>query len=114
MAAKARVVFDRYVFDVLMRDLVGHDGRPSAYLVYVHLASRPGRGAVQTSYTDIAGATGLSKRGVQEAVAWLARRKLIDVSRAGPTSVPYYAVQRPWRRKPTEGRARLGANNRAP
>ena len=93
-----RVAFDRYVFDVLMRDLVGHDGRASAYLVYLHLASRTGRGIVRASYTDVASATGLSKRGVQDAIAWLARRRLIDVTREGPTSVPFYAVRQPWRR----------------
>ncbi|HEX3468458.1 MAG TPA: helix-turn-helix domain-containing protein [Candidatus Elarobacter sp.] len=98
MNGTSKVAFDRYVFDVLMRDLVGHDGRASAYLVYLHLGSRAARGVVRASYTDVASATGLSKRGVQEAVAWLARRQLIDVTREGPTSVPLYAVRQPWRR----------------
>ncbi len=31
------VPVDDYVFDVLMRDLVGHDQQPGAFLVYLHL-----------------------------------------------------------------------------
>ena len=33
------IVLDDYVMDVLMRDLVGHDRAPSAFLVYLHLWS---------------------------------------------------------------------------
>ena len=28
---------DDYVLDILMRDIVGHDRQPAAYLVYLHL-----------------------------------------------------------------------------
>ena len=36
---------DEYVLDVLMRDLVGHDKSPSAFLVYLHIWSQTeGRG----------------------------------------------------------------------
>jgi len=34
------LAFDDYVTDVLMRDLVGHDRRPVAFLVYLWLAQR--------------------------------------------------------------------------
>ena len=31
------IPIDDYVLDVLMRDLIGHDQKPAAYLVYLHL-----------------------------------------------------------------------------
>ncbi len=31
------IPIDPYVLDTLMRDLIGHDRRPSAYLVYLAL-----------------------------------------------------------------------------
>ncbi len=31
------VAIDAYILDALMRDLVGHDRRPSAFLVYLYL-----------------------------------------------------------------------------
>ena len=33
------ISLDDYIFDVLMRDLVGHDRRPVSFLVYVWLAA---------------------------------------------------------------------------
>jgi hypothetical protein len=98
MATTATTVrLDRYVVDVLMRDLIGHDGRPSAYVVYLHLATRSQR-TIALSHAEIARATGLSKRGTQLGIAWLKRRGLIDVQRERPTAVPVYRVLRPWRR----------------
>ena len=90
---------DEYVVDVLMPDLVGHDRQASAFLVYLMLYRRThGSGAsnVQVSLIDIATATGLSKRSVQEALRWLNRRRLLSVQRAGITAVPVYTVKRPW------------------
>jgi hypothetical protein len=98
----AAVAIDAYVLDTLMPDLVGHDRQPSAFLVYLFLWRRThGSGAadVQVALADIAEATGLSKRAVQDAVAWLARRKLIAVARASITAVPVYSTLRPWRRQ---------------
>jgi hypothetical protein len=92
---------DRYIVTTLLRDLVGHDRHPSAYLVYLHLTIRAtgGRHATVTaSYEDLATATGLSKSGVQQAVRTLKRRRLIRVERATPTSIPEYEVMTPWRR----------------
>ncbi|MGH7572605.1 MAG: helix-turn-helix domain-containing protein [Gemmatimonadota bacterium] len=92
---------DEYVIDTLMRDLVGHDRRPSAFLVYLYLwraAEREGDGRVQVALLDIAHEVGLSKRSVQNALGWLARRKLIRVARESITAVPVYTVLRPWRR----------------
>ena len=92
------VRLDRYVVDVLMRDLVGHDGRPAAFVVYLHLATRSQR-AIALSHAEIARATGLSKRGTQLGIAWLKRRGLIDAQRDRPTAVPVYRTLKPWRRR---------------
>jgi DNA-binding MarR family transcriptional regulator len=95
------MIIDPYVVDTLMRDLVGHDRSPSAYLVYLQLFRRT-HGAdtrtVSIALLDIAEATGLSKRTVQSAVAHLVYRRLIAVTRDSVTSVPEYTVLRPWRR----------------
>ena len=95
------VTFDAYVIDTLMHDLIGHDRAASAFVVYLYLWRESlGREAptVQTSLRTIAEGTGLSKRGVQDALSVLARRKLIGIARQSITDVPIYAVRRPWRR----------------
>lgn len=95
------IPIDEYVLDTLMRDLVGHDRRPSAFLVYLYLwraSQRDGGRQVQVSLLDIAHDVGLSKRSVQNALGWLAKRKLIRVQRESITAVPVYTVLQPWRR----------------
>ena len=52
--------------------------------------------AVTISYQQLAESIGISKSSAQAAAGWLARRKLITVSKAGFTSTPSYSVQRPW------------------
>ena len=92
---------DDYIFDSLMRDLVGHDRQPSAFLVYLHLWWRTHgsrQESAQVALQDIAEETGLSKRSVQDAIGWLSKRKLLSIARAGITAVPVYTVLRPWRR----------------
>jgi hypothetical protein len=92
---------DAYIVDTLMPDLVGHDRQPSAFLVYMYLWRRThGAGAVtaQVALLDIAEATGLSKRAVQDALGRLAKRTLLTVARESITAVPVYTVLRPWRR----------------
>ena len=92
--------FDPYLTDVLMRDLVGHDRRPSACLVYLWLwrMSRGDRGRrIGASLQMIATRTGLSKSAVQAAVRHLVRRRLIAATRSGPTAAPVYQVHAPWR-----------------
>jgi len=37
---KQSIPIDDYVLDVLMRDLIGHDQKPGAYLVYLHLCGQ--------------------------------------------------------------------------
>jgi DNA-binding GntR family transcriptional regulator len=52
---------------------------------------------VQVALLDIADATGLSKRAVQDGLGRLDARRLITVARASITAVPVYTVLRPWR-----------------
>ena len=62
---------DRYVVDVLLRDLVGHDHSPAAFVVYLFLCGRvAGRRPKETrlSHNQIAQETGLSKSAVQGAL----------------------------------------------
>jgi hypothetical protein len=105
-AAKAgevdSVAVDAYVLDTLMRDLIGHDRAPSAFVVYLFLWRRSvaiDAASTQVSLRDIAEGTGLSKRGIQEALTILARRKLVSIARRSLTDVPVYTVMRPWRRR---------------
>lgn len=92
---------DRYLVDTLLRELVGHDHRSSAFLVYLHLATRPVAGRqrkITASYADLVVQTGLSKSAVQAAVRHLRRRRLVRVEHAAPTATPVYQVLSPWRR----------------
>ena len=92
---------DDYILDTLMVSLVGHDRQPSAYLVYLFLWRQTHgnkTSTVQVALQDIAEQTGLSKRSVQSAIAWLAKRKLIAVARESITAIPVYTVNRPWKR----------------
>jgi DNA-binding transcriptional regulator GbsR (MarR family) len=91
------VNIDDYVIEVLMRDLVGHDRSPSAYLVYLYLSGRRG-GPVAMSYQQIADATGLSKSAAQAGVRVLRRRRLVKATKTAPTATPEYTVLRPWDR----------------
>jgi transcription initiation factor IIE alpha subunit len=94
------LTLDSYIVDTLLPDLVGHDRRPSAFLVYLALAGRsPARADDgRLSLRDLAELTGLSKRTVQEALRVLSRRRLVAISRASTTDVATYEVRRPWRR----------------
>ena len=96
---------DDYVTDVLLRDLVGHDRKPVAFLLYLWLASEQTRrkGAVDISYQELAESIGVSKSSVQSAAKWLAGRRLIAVHKATVTSTPSYKVLTPWRDKSRGG-----------
>lgn len=94
------VPVDDYVLDVLMRDLVGHDQQPAAFLVYVWLYGRAARQSwrpVEASLRTIAEETGLSKSAVQSAITTLKRNELIATRRAHATAVPNHRVLRHWR-----------------
>jgi hypothetical protein len=92
-------LFDDYVIDVLMRDLVGHDRKPVSFLIYLWLAAGQARGdgEVRVSYQELAESVGVSKSSAQAAVRWLLRRKLIGVNRQSVTATPCYTVRTPWR-----------------
>lgn len=69
------------------------------YLLLWCLTHGAGATEVQFPLRDLAAGTGLSKRAVQEAVARLAKRRLIEVVREGITAVAVYPVLQPWRRR---------------
>lgn len=98
------VTLDAYVLDVLMRDLVGHDKHPSAFLVYLAIWRRASEAKVYLSHQMIADATGLSKSAVQDAVAALERRKLVRIERKSPTATPGYTLVRHWRARADQTR----------
>ncbi len=93
---------DAYVFEVLMPDLVGHDRRPAAFVVYLYLltsAQALGRDGVPASLQTIAVKTGLSKSAVQVALRHLKRRGLVGEGEVGTQVNPVRQVLRPWRRR---------------
>jgi DNA-binding transcriptional MocR family regulator len=95
------ITLDAYLFDCLLPDLVGHDRRLASYIIYLYLyrqASQQTNWSVRMSHQSIASATGLSRSGVQSALAHLQNRQLITTSRAHPTAVPLHRVLRPWLR----------------
>lgn len=93
-------VLDAYVIDTLMGDLVGHDRRPSAFIVYLGLVAAAGNdgGSASLSHAELAERTGLSKRSVQDAIGWLKRRGLLDVKTRGPTEIQLLTPLKPWAR----------------
>jgi hypothetical protein len=97
----AEITLDEYLFDCLLPDLVGHDRRLAAYIIYLYLyreASQKSNWSMRMSHQSIASATGLSRSTVQSALAHLQSRQLITTSRAHPTAVPLHRILRPWLR----------------
>jgi hypothetical protein len=110
---------DPYITDVLMHDLVGHDRRPTSFLVYLWFTAeqqkaeqqkaeqqkaeqqkyaQPRRtSAVSISYQELAESIGISKSSAQSAVAWLIRRRLLAATKTTVTATPEYKVLAPWR-----------------
>jgi hypothetical protein len=97
---KNDILLDPYIHGTLLRDLVGHDHKPAAFVIYVwlyaehQLMGKP----IAISYARLADETGLSRSASQAAVGWLVRRKLLSVDKEAVTATPVYSVQRPWRR----------------
>jgi hypothetical protein len=95
------VPVDDYVLDVLMRDIVGHDQKPAAYLVFLYLygqAAREKWKPIPASSRFLAEATGLSKSAVQTALELLRRRQLIETTSDHSTATPEHRVLRHWRK----------------
>ena len=99
MDAPSTFVVDRYVVETLLPDLVGHDRRASAFLVYMVILAAAADGRVALSHAQLAERAGLSRRSVQTAVALLRRRQLIEVSRRAATDISEYRPLSPWRRQ---------------
>jgi hypothetical protein len=98
---KQTVSIDDYVLDILMRDLIGHDQQPAAYLVYLYLygqAARKKWKPVVASLRTLADATGLSKSAIQIGLANLRRRELIVTTREHATATSRHRVLRHWRK----------------
>jgi len=92
------IQLDDYVIDTLMRDLVGHDRRVVAFLVYLWFAGEQRKGLpVEASYRQIAECIGVSKSSAQAGVAWLIKRKLLASTKKTVTATPRYKVLTPWR-----------------
>ena len=94
-----RATFDAYVIDVLMPDLVGHDRRPAAFVVYLFLlrhSQQRSRDSICMSLQTIATRTGLSKSSVQSCISHLQRRGLLDPDLEATVTAPVRRVLRPW------------------
>lgn len=97
-----KISLDPYVIDVLMPDLIGHDHRPAAFLVYLFLLRQSvgGRGdTVAVSLQGIASKTGLSKSTVQTALRHLKSRGLLDGTVNATVRDPKRRVLKPWTRR---------------
>ena len=97
------LTLDPYLTDILLRDLVGHDRRPAAFLVYLWLFAQQQNQAapVTISYQELGESIGISKSSAQSAVGWLIRRKLLVATRATVTATPTYKVLTPWKIRST-------------
>jgi DNA-binding transcriptional MocR family regulator len=94
-----RLALEAYVVDALMPDLVGHDRKPAAFIVYLYLLRQAGRlkrDAISVSLQTIATHTGLSKSTVQAAIQHLQRRQLLDPAVTATSTDPIRRVLRPW------------------
>jgi IclR helix-turn-helix domain len=94
-----KIALDSYVIDILMPDLVGHDRRPAAFLVYLFLlrqAAQMRRDRLSLSLQAIATHTGLAKSTVQTALRHLRRRRLLDPDVEASSALPLRAILRPW------------------
>jgi len=94
-----RLSIDAYVTDILMPDLVGHDRRPAAFVVYLFLLRHSharARDWIAVSLQTIASRTGLSKSCVQSSLRHLQRRGLLDPDVKATVTVPRRRILRPW------------------
>ncbi len=99
MSQPERLPVDAYVLDSLLPDLVGHDRRPSAMLLFLYLWRQTAGGAraAVVSLRMMADGTGLAKRSVQTALNHLRRRDLVALRRANATAAPRVTLRCHWR-----------------
>jgi hypothetical protein len=106
IAGEGTLRLDAYVVDVLLRDLVGHDRSPAAFLVYLllwrHTHGKRAR-TVTLSHRDIAQESGLSRSAVQQAFRILHRRGLVQSRQRHATATPEHEVRRTWARGERRG-----------
>lgn len=98
----SRYTVDAYVVDVLLPDLVGHDRKPAAFLVYLCLwcaTEKGSKASVALSLQEIAVRTGLAKSTVQAALRHLKRRGLLDAAVVASTTQPLRRIARPWAKR---------------
>lgn len=90
---------DAYVIDSLLADLVGHDRRPAAFVLFLFLwrKTRGGSRPAVLSLGMMSDGTGLAKRTVQQSLQHLERRGLVDSRRATSTSAPSLRLHCQWR-----------------
>jgi hypothetical protein len=96
------VTLPPYLIDTLMRDLVGHGRKPSAFVVFLYLwycCAAQDKNSVAMSLQNIAEGCGLSKRAVQVALGYLKARRLVSIEKGGATEVRRYTVNEPWKRR---------------
>ncbi len=108
---RTTIPVDDYVLDVLLRDIVGHDQQPAAFLVFLHLygcAARQRWQPVAAGLGAIAVATGLSRSAVQSAMARMRYRELIVTERDHATATPRHRVLRHWRNRSKNRRSTVG------
>ena len=97
----SKVTIHPYIIDTLMRDLVGHFKKPSAFVVFLFVwfqtvgQKKP---SALLSLSQIAYGTGLSKSAVQIVIRYLKHRKLLSVEKTTVTATPRYVVAEPWDR----------------
>jgi DNA-binding MarR family transcriptional regulator len=85
-----------------MRDLIGHDQKPAAFVVYLHLYGQAARHKwrhISASVRTIADATGLSKSAVHGALTHLRRRQLIATTVNHVTATARHRILRHWRKR---------------
>jgi len=99
------LTIDRYVIHTLMRDLVAHDHRPSAFLIYLALLELADAGRPAPSHAQLADLCGLSKRAVQDALRHLAQRQLISIERRGRTEPAILRPLAPWRARAAQAKS---------
>ena len=90
---------DEFVVKSLMRDLVSHDKKPSAFIVFLYIycaIENSEDDSVALSLNQLVDATGLSRSAVQGGIHTLLRRQLLTSDKKTVTTTPIYRVHKYW------------------